>query len=115
MEQNPKYVLKQSANTQFHWTLKARNGETILSSQMYGTKQGAAVGIHSSKNNHADRNFDRKLSSNGQYFFNQIATNGEVIGTSEMYNSSSARDAGIQSVKVNAPVAGIEDLIIKVY
>lgn len=115
MIQNPKYVIKQSYNTQYHWTLKAKNGETILSSQMYGTKQSAAVGIHSSKNNISDRNFERKLSSNGQYYFTQIATNGEVIGTSEMYNSSSARDAGILSVKVNAPIAGIEDLTIKVY
>ncbi len=115
MIQNPKYVLKQGSNNQFYWILTARNGEPILKSQMYGSKQGAAAGIHSSRNNVADRNFDRKTATNGQLYFNQVATNGEIIGTSEMYTSIPARENGIQSVKTNAPIASFEDLTAKVY
>ncbi|MBK7909030.1 YegP family protein [Candidatus Pollutiaquabacter sp.] len=115
MIQNPKYVLRQGSNNQFYWILTARNGEPILKSQMYGSKQGAAVGIQSSRNNVSDRNFDRKTATNGQYYFNQVATNGEVIGTSEMYVTIAAREVGIQSVKTNAPIAAFEDLTIKVF
>lgn len=115
MVQNPKFVLKSSTSNQFYWVLTARNGEPILKSEMYASKQGAGVGIHSCRNNVAERNFDRKTASNGQFYFNQIAMNGEIIGTSEMYTSIAGRENGIQSVKTNAPVASLEDLTSKVY
>lgn len=115
MVQNPKFVLKSSTSNQFYWVLIARNGEPILKSQMYASKQGAAVGIQSCRTNVADRNFDRKSAANGQLYFNQVATNGQIIGTSEMYTSITGRENGIQSVKSNAPVAAFEDVTAKVY
>lgn len=115
MQQNPKFQLKSSAGNQYYWVLIARNGEPILKSEMYVSKQGAIIGIHSSKNNVSDRNFARKIAINGQHYFNQVATNGEIIGTSEMYTSTTGRDIGIQAVKNDAPVAAIEDLTVKIY
>lgn len=46
----PKFVLK-NAGEEFHFVLKARNGETILQSETYVSKQGAINGIASIKEN----------------------------------------------------------------
>ena len=46
----PKFVLKK-AGEEFHFVLKARNGETILQSETYVSKQGAINGIASIKEN----------------------------------------------------------------
>lgn len=105
-----KYVIKSTSNGQFHWNLKAGNGEIILTSETYVTKQGCENGIESSKNNIADSNFQKLTATNGQYYFNQRSNNYQVIGTSEMYTTASARDNGIASVQRNAPNAIIEDL-----
>jgi len=110
MAKFPKYLLKRSSNYQFVWVLYAVNGEPILNSETYVSKQGALNGIASSKKNVADNNFMRKTSSNWQYYFTQVANNSEAIGTSEMYTTSQGRDNGIAAVKRDAPVAEIEDL-----
>ena len=45
-----KYVLKKAKNGQFYFNLKAGNGETILSSEMYKAKasanKGTIQGVH---------------------------------------------------------------------
>lgn len=105
-----KYVIKPTSNGQFRWNLKAGNGEIILTSETYVTKQGCKAGIESSRNHIADSNFQKLTAKNGQYYFTQRSNNNQVIGTSEMYTTSSARDNGIDSVKRNAPTATIEDL-----
>ncbi|WP_442795414.1 YegP family protein [Pelobium manganitolerans] len=105
-----KYQIRRTGNGQFRWTLKASNGETLLTSESYVSKQGCVDGIASSKVCVADKNFDKKTSISGQPYFNQLANNYQVLGTSEMYSSTSARDNGIDSVKRNAPTATIEDL-----
>lgn len=104
------YDLRKNPKGDFHFTLKAGNGETILSSQMYGTKAGAQNGIASVQvNSPVDGQYDRQVSVSGQAFFNLLAANHQIIGTSQMYSSPSARDAGIESVKVNGPLTDIRD------
>ena len=44
---NPKFVLKKTSNHEFHWTLQAKNGETIAQSETYTSKQNAIKGMHS--------------------------------------------------------------------
>mgnify|MGYP003525664393 FL=1 len=105
-----KYQVTRTSNDQFRWTLKASNGEKLLTSETYMTKQNCMAGIASSKISVADKNFDKKTSVAGQPYFNQVANNYQVLGTSEMYSSTTARDVGIASVKSNAPSATIEDL-----
>lgn len=105
-----KYQIKKTSNNQFRWTLKATNGETLITSETYTTKQNCLNGIASSKVSVGDKNFERKSSIAGQPYFNQVAKNYQILGTSEMYSSVSARDNGIDSVKRNAPTATIEDL-----
>lgn len=81
-----KYQIRRTSNGQFRWTLKAANGETLLTSETYVNKQGCLDGIASSKYCVADRNFDKKISISGQMYFNQVANNYQVLGTSEMYS-----------------------------
>lgn len=42
-----RFELKQAANDKWHFNLKATNGQIILSSQMYASKDGAQNGIDS--------------------------------------------------------------------
>lgn len=105
------YELKKSTDDRFHFVLKARNSETIISSELYTTKSSALNGINSIQTNCTeDKNFERKDSSNGKPFFNLRAANHQVIGTSQMYSSTTSRDIGIESVKVNGLSTAIEDV-----
>ncbi len=88
--------------------LKAGNGQIILASEGYSSKDGCENGIASVKENSQDKEkFAVKDTANGGCMFNLKAGNGQVIGTSEVYNSSSACDNGIESVMENAPEAPV--------
>jgi uncharacterized protein YegP (UPF0339 family) len=49
-----KFELKKTANGQFHFNLKAGNGEIIATSETYESKASAQNGIDSVKRNAAD-------------------------------------------------------------
>jgi len=103
------YVLKNSG-AQFHFTLVAENGRTILSSERYTTKASALGGIQSVKDNSPyDARYERKDASNGSAMFNLKSSNGQGIGTSETYSSPAAREVGITSVKTNGPTSSTRD------
>ena len=105
------YELKSAAGDQFMFNLKAANGEIILTSESYKSKEGALNGIESvKKNSPHDEQFERKTSKSSQPFFVLKAKNHEVIGKSEMYSSESAMEKGIDSVKKNGPIATLNDL-----
>ncbi len=105
-----KFVIKKSSDGQFRFNLKAGNGETILTSELYKAKASALNGIESVKKNAPlDGRYERKTDKSGHPRFNRKAGNGEVIGSSESYSSESARENGIESVKKNAPTATVED------
>ena len=104
------YELKKSSDGQFHFVLKAGNAETILTSELYKSKQSATNGIASIQTNCAeDSRYEKKESGNGKPFFNLKAANHQVIGTSQMYASTASRDAGIESVKTNGVSSSIKD------
>ena len=105
------YELKPAAHDQFMFNLKAANGEIILTSELYKSKESALNGIESVKTNSPhDEQFERKQSTSGKPYFALKAKNHETIGRSEMYSSDSARDNGIESVKKNGPVATLKDI-----
>jgi len=107
---NGKYVIQHAASSQFHWVLKAGNGESVLSSQLYNSKQSAETGIQSCRTNSSnDERFMRLVAKDGKPYFVLKAANGEPIGTSEMYSSEAARDNGIASCKENAPSTVVQD------
>lgn len=95
----------------FHFVLKAKNGQVILSSQMYASKSGALNGVESVKKNCGDDNcWERKVAKNGKHYFNLKSTNGQIIGSSQMYASESGMENGIKSIKENAPGAAIKEV-----
>ena len=105
-----KFELKQTDSGKFNFTLKAGNGQVILVSQTYASKDSAEAGIESVRNNAADdARYERKETKAGKHMFNLKAGNSQVIGTSESYESTQARNNGIASVKKNAPDAKIVD------
>ena len=109
-----KFELTKSTSGQYHFHLKAANGEIILTSQMYSAKAAAEAGIQSVKANAADDGkYERKTSAGGEPFFVLSAANRAVIGTSQMYSSAAAMEKGIESVKHSAPKAEISDLTEK--
>jgi uncharacterized protein YegP (UPF0339 family) len=104
------YELRSTATDQFLFHLKAPNGEIILSSETYASKDAALEGIESVRRNSSlDQRFERKESLHFQPYFLLKANNYEVIGRSEMYTSDGAMEKGIQSVKKNGPVATTND------
>jgi len=105
------FELKKASNGQFHFNLKASNGEIILTSEMYEAKASAESGIASVRTNspNADR-YNKAESSNGKFHFTLKAGNNQVIGNSQMYASAASRDAGIESVRSNGASAKLSDL-----
>jgi len=100
------FELKNKEGSDYHFTLKAKNGQVILSSEAYNSKAAAVNGIQSvQKNASEDGRDERKTAKNGKFFFNLKASNGQVIGSSQMYSSESGMENGINSVKENAPKA----------
>ena len=95
----------------FHFRLKAKNGQIVLASQAYQTKQKCKAGIKSVARNAArgDR-FHLHAAKNGKVYFTLNAANGEVIGTSQMYASPAGRKKGMESVQRNAHEAETVDL-----
>jgi uncharacterized protein len=95
--------------TFFH--LKAANGQIILGSEMYRTKESALNGIESVKKNAplAER-YEKLASKNGKFYFTLRAANSQVIGNSEMYESESSRDNGIDAVIKIAPGAKVVEM-----
>ncbi len=103
------FDLKRSG-TQFMFNLKAANGETVLTSERYTTKQNAEGGIQSVRTNAPiDGRYKRLTARDTSPYFTLGAANGETLGTSEMYSSTTARDNGIEWVKANAPTAPTVD------
>jgi uncharacterized protein YegP (UPF0339 family) len=105
------YELKKAKNGQFHFNLKAGNGEIILSSEMYASKASAENGITSVQTNATEKGqYEIKPGKDGQHYFVLRAKNQQVIGVSEMYTATSAVEKGMQSVVKNGPSTDIRDL-----
>ncbi|MCK6964532.1 YegP family protein [Enterobacter bugandensis] len=104
------YELDKSSNGQYRFVLKAGNGEVILNSELYTTKNAAENGIKSVQTNSplAER-YELKDASNGKFYFNLRAANHQVIGTSQMYTTRQSRETGIASVKTNGSSTMIKD------
>lgn len=105
-----RFEIKTGKSGKFSFTLKASNGQVILSSETYETRKAAEAGVASVKKNAVnDARFERKVAKDGSAYFTLKASNGEVIGKSEMYKAKASMEAGIKSVRNNAEWADIRD------
>ncbi len=93
-----KFELFKGGQDQWYFHLKAPNGETILASEGYASKQGAMNGIESVKKHAGLEYVEKRTSKADQPYFVLKAANNQVIGTSQMYKSQSSCDKGAQSV-----------------
>ncbi|WP_437881369.1 YegP family protein [Pseudomonas sp. LRF_L74] len=104
------FELSKSSDGQFRFVLKAGNGETILTSELYTTKKSAENGIASVQSNNAqDERYQKLESSNGKFYFNLKAANHQIIGTSQLYATAQSRETGITSVKNNGSSKTVKD------
>jgi uncharacterized protein len=98
--ENPKFqIFKSNSNSRYYFRLRAKNGETILSSEGYVNKQGCIKGVTSVKTNAPLDNRYKRKDNIGNYTFNLTASNGEIIGRSENYTTRAVRENGIEAVK----------------
>ena len=103
--------------------LKAANGETIATSEVYETEAACRKGIESVRKNAEKAKFQdltesEKMVTNpkfellrdktGAFRFRLRARNGGIIAVSESYSTKAACENGIESVRNNAPDAQIE-------
>lgn len=89
---SPAFIVRLASDGRFYFTLTARNGQVILTSQMYTAKSSCLSGVASAEM-HAtnEENYRRLDAKDGSYYFTLAARNHEVIGTSEMYTTKAAR------------------------
>jgi hypothetical protein len=105
------YDLKHGASGEkYRFNLKTANGEVILVSETYESKESALNGIESvRKHSTDDAHFERKSSKRSEPYFVLKASNGQIIGMSEMYASEAACENGIASVRKNGAKAQLDD------
>lgn len=101
-----KFVLKKSGDG-FMFNLHAGNGQVVLTSERYTSRDGALGGIASVQTN-AGNDARYEVSDSGLRF-NLKAGNGQVIGSSETYSSAAAAQGGMDAVKRAADGAEIDD------
>lgn len=103
------FELSKSSDNQFRFVLKAGNGETILTSELYTSKASAEKGIASVRSNSPqEERYEKKTASNGKFYFNLKAANHQIIGSSQMYATAQSRETGIASVKANGTSQTVE-------
>jgi uncharacterized protein YegP (UPF0339 family) len=84
---------------QYYFNLRAKNGEIVLQSEGYASKQMAVKGIASVRANGAsDSMFSVFGAADGTFAFHLQATNGQVIGSSEIYFSKSNADRTVKEI-----------------
>jgi uncharacterized protein len=105
---HPEFQVSKGKDDKFYFSLTAKNGQVILSSQGYAGKDGCINGIESVKKNSTNKkHYERKDSKDDHYYFVLKATNNKVIGKSQMYTSNVSSENGIESIKTNAKHAKI--------
>ena len=107
------YEIKKAKNGQYHFNLKASNGEIILSSEMYASKASAENGISSVQSNSPlESQYELKRNVKNEPYFVLKAKNHQIIGISESYSSDAAAKNGIASVTKNGPTTTLKDLTL---
>ena len=116
-----KFVIRQT-NTGYKFDLKATNGQTIATSEIYETLAACKKGTESVAKCAATANladltlgqedvthpkFELYEDKAGEFRFRLKARNGEIIAVSEGYTTKPACENGIESVRKNAPEAPI--------
>lgn len=117
-----KFVIK-TVKSGIKFDLKAGNGETIATSEIYTSVRACRSGIESVQKNTeiakledqtvkdfetvTNPKFEVYTDKFGEFRFRLKARNGEIIATSEGYKAKASCMNGIESVRKNAPEAPV--------
>ncbi len=120
-----KFIVKE-VKTGFKFDLKAGNGETIATSEVYTTQAGCLNGIESVRKNAVEAKLEDQTVENfetvtnpkfevyvdkaGEFRFRLKSRNGEIIATGEGYKAKASCLNGIDSVRRNAPDAELVEI-----
>ena len=119
-----KFVIRQ-VPTGYKFDLKAANGETIATSEVYKTAAACRKGIASIRR-HAPKaaiedqtvesfqavtnpKFELYRDKAGEYRFRLRSRNGKIIAVSDGYSTKAAALSGLESVRKNAAEAALEE------
>ena len=106
-----RFELYEDTAGEFRFRLKAANGEIVLASEGYTTKENALNGIESVRANAGDPlQYEKSETETGKFRFALTAKNHQVIGQSQNYESATGRDHGIEAVGRAADSAGVDQL-----
>lgn len=119
-----KFAIKETKSG-VKFDLKAANGETILTSEVYGSMRSCKAGVASVVRNAPSAaledqtvegfaaekcpKFEVYADKAGEFRFRLKAKNGQIIGTGEGYKKKASCLNGVESVRKNAADAKIED------
>jgi len=71
-----KFQIRTGAKGKFHFNLLSSNGQIVLTSQTYASRESALKGIYAVKRNTEDTSrFDRRYSKDGKPYFELKAKN----------------------------------------
>lgn len=100
-------------SNQYYFQFMASNGEQILASEGYTTKQNCRNGIDAVKSLALYDSIYDRYDNYLNYRFNMSSTNGQVVAKgSEGYTTRASRENAIDVVKTLAPRAPIYDLTV---
>lgn len=117
-----KFVVRKAASG-FKFDLRAVNGQTVATSEVYGALSGCLKGIESVRRSApvaaledqtvpgfktaSHPKFELFLDKAGQYRFRLKARNGKIVAVSEGYTNKPGCENGIESVRANAADAEV--------
>ena len=116
-----KFVVRET-KTGIKFDLKAANGESVVTSEVYTSEKACMNGIESVRANCAAAIEDQTvkgyaelkhpkyevyLDKAGEFRFRLKARNGEIIATSEGYKAKASCLNGIASIRKNAPASPV--------
>jgi len=106
-----KCELTKNRHGQFIFSLKAADGQVVMTSQAMNTKDEINAELARVREFCIrDECYDRKLAPGGQPYFSLLTPEGDRLGKSTHYSSTAAMEKGIASVKRNGTAARLIDL-----
>jgi hypothetical protein len=88
--------VSESRNGQFHFAFFAKNGENIVSSELYTTEAAAYNGAFALQ---AATNYTVQQNSAGGFYFTVKASNGQIVGVSQQYTTKASAEKGVAALK----------------
>ena len=99
-----RFEIAASPSADYHFNVRAKNGQVVLTSESYTTEAAAYNGAFAvQKDGQLATSYAIKENAAGGFYFTLSALNGQVIGVSQQYTTRQSAVAGIQSLQSLLP------------